>query len=250
MTSTAPALGHNRPPIFSADELDALRQRLQELNDAAGAELTAGPIAEDDDDRSARVLDLSRAIKALHDDAEKQRKADKQPHLDACREVDDAWKDITNPADALARKAKGLLTDFAKRRQARIDAERRAAEEQARQAAAEAQRRAEEAAKRNDTIGEAEAAEAKAEAERAAEEAAAKARVKIESASGVGRAGSLRTRKTVKCVNLRAAFLTLEPLLPVDLAAALEKIARDAIRQGYDVAQMRGFEMQIDHDFS
>lgn len=192
-------IGHNNPPPFDPDKVAALKAEAEQAADAAAA--WAG-ITIGDETAAGRLKDHIDALSRQHREAEAARKAAKQPHLDAGRAVDDAFRPIT---ETLARAAKIAREPLAAwlMEQERIAAERRRIEaEAARKAAEEAERmrRAAEAQRNAAAQVEAEAAaEAAAEAQRIAERAD---RVRVSSATG---SSATRTSlRTVRRAQLRA----------------------------------------------
>ena len=224
-----PPAGHNMPPPYDAGAVEAFEAKVREHADAAGAWLDEGDLTSEEE--AERLADLLSGARTLLKQIEDRRKAEKQPHLDASRAVDSAFKRLTDPLSRTMEKVKPLLTAWATKKREAEEARRRAEIEAARKAEEEAQKAREAAAARNDTMGEAEAEE-RARAAKKAEEDAARRKTTgaVHSASGGGRTTSLRTYRTAKVVNVRRAFMALEQEHGAEIAECLERIANAKIR--------------------
>ena len=132
MTRSTSKLGDNNPPADAAftihvDELFTL------LSDTlAGGEVTT-------DEQEAAIDDLLDQFRKVGQDAEKARKAEKEPHLEAGRQVDAKFKPITDKANRGATACKDALTPYRTAKQkAKDEAARKAREEaEAREKAAQ-----------------------------------------------------------------------------------------------------------------
>lgn len=220
-------IGHNNPPEPTA--IEAARETLSDLELEAtnwfdGAEVETQAQA----DEVSRIIDAGRK-------AEKTFKADhkveKQPHLDAGRAVDAAWKPLIEGADRVVTIGKAALTPFLMAQ----ERAKREAEAEARriadQAAAEARRLAEAATttfagaiERDDAIERANAAQAQADAA-ARQKAGAKG-------VGVTRTVSLRTSWHAQVNDHRALLNYVARTAPAELSAWLEQWAATAVRTG------------------
>jgi hypothetical protein len=142
---------------------------------------------------------------ALGKKIEAARKGAKQPHLDACKDVDADFKPVAEHVSGIAGAAKGLLTPF-------LVAEQKRQQE----AAAEARAWAEVLATK--------------EADAAAVETAKQVAVagRVESASGLARAISLRTYRSARVTD--AAAMVAHFAGHASVIEAAEKLANAAIR--------------------
>lgn len=117
------ATGHNNPPPHEAMAMhvDDLFQLVSDTTE--GAEVKT-------DAQEAALADLLDQIRQAEKDAEQQRKTEKEPHLEAGRMVDAAWKPVKAKCEAAAAHIKGLLTPYrVEKQRAKDEAERRAREE-------------------------------------------------------------------------------------------------------------------------
>lgn len=229
MTEAIAEIGHNRPPVYDATAVEAFEAKVREHADAAGAWLDKGEIGSEED--AERLNDLLAGCRALAKQIDDKRKAEKEPHLAAGRAVDTAFKRLTEPLSRTMDRLKPLLTGWAQKKRAEQEAARQAEIAAARKAEEEAREAAEKAAKRHDTMGEAEAAarlEAAQKAEREAERR--KASGAIHSATGGGRTAALRTYRAARVVNVRRAFMALEEEFGAEIAEFLEGLANRRIR--------------------
>ena len=195
MDSSAPTLGHNNPPE-PIDQYPALKQRTDELVATANRWIAERPEITDAD-TAEKCQTFLEQLRAEFKAVEEQRKAEKQPHMDAAAAVDGRY----NPLKALLETAAGFLKP---KREAYLRKVEDAQREAARKAAAEAariQREAEEAARKAQAgtgavVGatvEAEQKRREAEEATARAEAAAAAKPTLKGVHG-GRAATLRSR--------------------------------------------------------
>lgn len=203
-------IGHNSGataplPYDEATYLD-LQGRVRALAETGGAWLDLGSI--DTEERAKKAVDFTAQVKKGLKIIEDERKKAKQPHADAGKAVDDAFKKLVAPLTKLSDGLSRLMTAYQQQQQRIKDEERRQrqAEEQARADAA--RKAAEEAARRNDVMGAAAAEAEAAEAEKAVKQAAKPQTVRLESATGGARTVSMRTYYT-------AGF---DPDMPEDVA--------------------------------
>jgi hypothetical protein len=227
------------PPEFYSraeairDEVRAVSQWLQ------------GPPIENDD-RAAGAADALAKLRKTLSETEAAHKADKAPHLEACRDFDAAYKPLIAQITEAANRVKARISDWIaikeRRRQEEAAAARAAAAKAAQEAAAAA--RAAEAAAHDIA--------AKLEAEQAAADAAAaeKAAAKIEAAK-VSVSGRY-TQRAVVAKKIRQAVLTdwraalkwahADDGRKLALKAWLEQQATAAVRHG--AAALPGFTIE------
>lgn len=242
--STHPQTGHNGPPPYRADAVEAHDARAREFLDAAGEWLELGEISSDE--QASELNDFITGVKKNQRAADEDRKADKKPHDDAGKDVQAAYSPVIDMLKRAVERVSPLQTAWLQKK----EDERRAEAERQRQEAERARRAAEEAAakanSRNDIAGEVAAEEA---AKRAAElqkeaDRTAKGRSNVKSATGGGRTASLRTTWKAKVTALRVAVMTFadEPELHECLCRLAERRARAA---GFDpeAQEIPGFEL-------
>ena len=200
------AIGHNNPPAVEAMALhvEDLFKLVSDTTD--GAEVTT-------DEQEAALDSLLADVKQAAKDAEATRKAEKEPHLEAGRQVDAAWKPIKDRLDMAENEIKKLLTPYrvAKQR-ARDEAARKAREEaEAKEAAARAK------------LQEPEHLQARFDAE---EELKAAGKLKAVANRTEREATGLRTYKVVTVNDYRAALLWIAKRNPEAVNAFVEEYAR------------------------
>jgi len=175
-------LGHNNPPEQFA--------RVDELVANADRWKTERPVIESDDVAGKAQAFLDQ-LRSCAKEIEATRKAEKQPHMDAAKAVDQVFKPQMDRLTAAANIIKGLLTEFLRKK----EDERRAAEAEQRRIADEAARKAEDAARAASSVDQQVAAQkAREDASAAAAEADHIARTRSQ-VTGQGRTVSLRSRK-------------------------------------------------------
>ena len=236
-------VGHNRPPPFRVEVVEALEKKVRAFADAGGEYLDLKAI--EDEETARRCAEFMQQVRALIAELKKEHAADKAPHLAAGRAVDAKYNvDLKSPLDRLLNRLNPLLTKYADRKRQEEEARLAAAREKARQEAEEAARAAEAAAARNDVMGEEEAAR---RAEEAAKEAAriekTQAKGQVETLTGGGRKMALRTSRKARIKNRRLLFMWLEKNgYAPRLDEVLERFANEAIRGG--ARQIDGAEIQ------
>jgi hypothetical protein len=180
-------IGHNNPPPFDEAKRQEFALAANEFartwKEWEGVKIT--------DENAGRLNDFFEGARKTALLIEKQRKADKEPHLEAGRMVDAAYKAVGSVIEKVVESARKALSAHAQEL-AKREAEAKAkAMEAARKAAEEA---AAAAAAAEDEVERAQALQAQEDALQAALEAeAAKTTGRIESESGLGRTTALRT---------------------------------------------------------
>jgi len=206
MSNNAP-----RDAEYYLAELNALKNSVMQWSQGAVTDNNAGSIR-----------DLIGKIKDLAKNAEKDRKAIKEPYLEQGRKVDNQFKPVSTTADSLVAPLNKMLTDYLR---AEDERKRREAEEARKRAEAEA--KAAEALKGDECVG----ADAQARAEQAAKDAkeAATAAEKTNVAGFESdRALGLRTYRKAKVTN--AAMLVGHFANHPEVIALCEKLANAQIR--------------------
>lgn len=207
-------IGGNMPPE-PMDTFAAMAAHINDLYELAEGALTGSEIA--NKERADQIEALRADIKKAIAEAEKHRKAEKEPHLDECRAVDAKWKAITDKGTLAAKTAADALTPWLRK----VQAEREAEQERLRK---EAEAKAEEARK---AFRETTDLEARAHAEQLAKEAA-KATA---AANKIDRtATGLRTYWTATVTDYRALLRYMKEARPDDLKAMLRDYAEAQVR--------------------
>ena len=203
-------IGGNSPPPDAAfglhiDDLFSL------LSDTlAGEEVTT-------DEQEAAIDAILDDFRKAGADSEKARKAEKEPHLEAGRQVDAKWKPIVDKATRGATACKDALTPYR-------TAKQRAKDEAARQAREEAEARQKAA---QDALRTADDLEAKFAAERQLEQAAKLTAV----ANKIDRSATgLRTFYEAEITDRKAALLFYIARAPERFEALIQQMADEDAR--------------------
>ncbi len=198
-------IGHNAPPPDAAFSLE-----IDDLFSLLSDTLAGGDVTTDEQDAAIdALLDDFRKAGA---DSEKARKAEKEPHLEAGRQVDAKWKPIVDKAARGTTACKDALTPYRTAKQAAKDAAARKAREEAEAIQKAAQ----------DALREADDLEAKFAAEQqieAAQKLAAVANKIDRSATG------LRTHWEAQITDRKAALLHYIARAPEAFEALIQDLA-------------------------
>ncbi|MBY5917315.1 hypothetical protein HFO77_23255 [Rhizobium leguminosarum] len=233
----APAIGHNLP----SDPFEALQIEFAAEREQAEAFMKKPITTQAEADRAAiwskRLSTIAKKATDLH-------KVEKQPHLDAGRNVDNKWRELKEEPDAISKKLKRHMDAFLQE-EARKERERQAAaraEADRIQREADAARvAAEKAAAKNDNDAAAIAAQnnAIAEAERLAQQAAAAERDAQARNASAGRTGakvSLRTFVFAEITDFDALLMALKDR--PEIKEVVDTLANRAARSGVELAGM------------
>ncbi|TBZ84202.1 hypothetical protein E0H53_22090 [Rhizobium leguminosarum bv. viciae] len=233
----APAIGHNLP----SDPFEALQIEFAPEREQAEAFMKKPITTQAEADRAAiwskRLSTIAKKATDLH-------KVEKQPHLDAGRNVDNKWRELKEEPDAISKKLKRHMDAFLQE-EARKERERQAAarlEADRIQREADAARvAAEKAAAKNDNDAAAVAAQnnAIAEAERLAAQAAQAERDAQARNASAGRTGakvSLRTFVFAEITDFDALLMALKDR--AEIKEVVETLANRAARSGVKLAGM------------
>lgn len=128
---TAP-IGHNNPPCPFA----AMAAHINDLYELAEGALTGGEITTPE--RAGQIEELKNDLKKAVADAEKARKIEKEPHLEAGRVIDAKWKELTEKGALAVKTANTALTPWLQKVQAEKDADTERLRKEAEAKAAEA----------------------------------------------------------------------------------------------------------------
>jgi len=224
-------IGDNLP----ADPFEALKLEFAGEQELADALLKSKVETQDQANKigvlSKRIAGISKRATDLH-------KVEKQPHLDAGRNVDNKWRDLKEEPDTLSKRLKRHLNAFLQEK-ARKERDRQAAaraEADRIQREADAARiAAEQASAKNDNSAPA----AEAEAERLAQQAADATKETQARNASAGRTGakvSLRTFVFAEITDFDAILLALKDR--AEIREVVETLANRAARSGVELAGM------------
>lgn len=223
-------IGHNRGPAFDAEKAEGFATLANDLADAAGEWKETGAIS--DETQAEKANDFLAAARSLFKEVEDQRKSDKEPHLDAGREVDAKYSSIKKIIEKSAEMVKPLLATYVAEKE-RQEAARRAEEQRKAKEEAEAAERARiEAERRNDAAGMVEAEEAEKAAQEAAAEAEKPKKARVGSATGRAKTTSLRTVYSAEIESINQALLHYRD--HDDVAEVLTRLANAELRASKD----------------
>lgn len=214
-------LNHNNPPPEAAFGL-----HIDDLFSLLSDTLAGGEV--DTDAKEAAIDGLMDDFRKAEKDADKERAAEKKPHMDAAKAVDAEWKPIIDKASRGVTACKDAITPYRIARQkAKDEAARKAREE------AEAKERA-----AQEALRQSEDLEAKFAAEQELEQAKKLAAV----ANKIDRAPTgLRTRYIHRIINRRELLLHVVERYPEDLADMLNEFVRQKVAGG--LREMPGVEI-------
>lgn len=227
VAAEAPPIGHNNPP--EPTPLEAARETISLLDVEASAWFDGDPIKDERQAEDvARLLDAARKAEKQFD---AHRKAEKQPHDDAAKAVDAAWRPVITDAKRIVEIAKAAQTEWL----IKLDEEKRAREEAARKLAEQKAAEARKLAEQNDgSLTAAKARDAAIEEAKRADAAAVRAAHDKANAKGAGmaRAVSLRTIWRLEVQERRALLNHIAKSAPADLSEFVEDWAAKAVRRG------------------
>lgn len=226
----APAIGHNLP----SDPFEALELEFQAEAEQAN-EFMKVPVKTQDQADKAAIW--AKRLTAIKNKATDLHKVEKQPHLDAGRNVDNKWRALKEDPDTLAKKLKAHVTPFLQEQQ-RLEYERQQRE---RDEAERKRREAEALAAQADVSDTA----AQAEAERLQQEAARQEQAAQPKNAKAGRTGasvSLRTFVSARITDYDKALKALgnHP----EMKALVETLANRAVRAGHEIDGVERVEEQ------
>jgi len=219
-------IGHNNGPVFNTEVVDAFAAEATEIADAA-SEWAGVEIASDT--KAGELKDFLDTARAKLKEIEDRRKAEKQPFLDAGRDVDTAFNRVKDIIEKAGKLAKAPLETYLKEQQRIAEERRRTEQEAARKAAEEAERERMIAERNRNAAAIIEAEEKAKKAAEAAKAAAAPARAQVSSATGTGsnRTG-LRNHRSAQITNINQAMLHYRG--HADLAECITRLANADIR--------------------
>lgn len=198
-------VGHNSGAVFDEVARDNLDATADEFLIASQKWIDMSALSTDI--QAAQLTDQIDGLRGLMKKVEDARKADKKPHADAAKAVDDAYRPVTAKLQTCMAGLKKLADSWLQLKRAQAENERRQREADARAKQEAADRAAAEAAQGNDLAAQIAAERAAKEAEEAQKAADAKIDTSMRSMSGAGRTISTRTQRTVVIKNVRQLFL-------------------------------------------
>lgn len=224
-------VGHNRPDD-EAGPFESLSFELEAEKEQADEFLKTDITDQTQADTAAA---WANKLAKIETGAEKYRKAEKEPYLEAGRAVDSKWRPIIEVAADYKTKLKRHLDAWLRKQQAAEEKRQHEAEEAARRAELEAEEKAKIAAAEETRSGE-DAEKAKAEADEAsakAEKAAAEAQPKKTKAGRTGATVSLRTFVSAKIVDYEKALIALGS--HPEMKALVQQLANRAVKAGKEL---------------
>lgn len=218
------------PPAYNVISHAAYDLRVAAFMEACGkwADIKVIGSAE----QSERLTDFVTGARQLWQKVEDQRKADKKPHDDRAAEVQAAFIGLLNKLKAAGDKLKPMQAVWLAREQARIDAENDETKRLADEKAEAARQLGAQAAARNDVSGEVEAAAMLKEAGKEQKAAGRDVKAKAGSASGGGRAMSMRDVKTAVIHSQNSIYMHFRE--HPDVVDLMQRLANQAIRSGVE----------------
>ncbi len=236
--AAAAGLGHNRPPTLR-EELETatvdLRAKIEEIAEKANQAPRSIRGAKDLDDISTVIIEARKIVRSVEED----RKAKKDPYLEASRTVDGFYAPLKDRVDRIASTFQKIADDYTR---AKADEERRAREAEARrlrEEEEEARRKAEEARRvQTREKRENEAYDLAARATVAEEAAAARPADLVRTTTASGFTATAKAEWTHRVEDWTAIDLeALRPFIKVD---AIEAAIRAFVRQNHDRVPIRG----------
>ena len=218
----------DEPLPFDPEKVYALRLRVHAFADAAGAWKDIQAIRTKE--QAERLTDFQRGALSLAKQVEESRTAEKKIHDDRSKAVQAAYKPLGDVLEKIASLMKVMMADWLRAEQARIDAEKAEAKRLADQKAAEAEAERKRAEAANDVVGMIEAEAKRVEAARETKAAEKPTKARAESASGGGRAMSLRKQAYAVIHSQNAVYMHFRENPKV--IEVLQSLADGAIRAG------------------
>lgn len=198
-------MGHNAPPPYDVDTHAALKAKVNEFADGAGAWRDIKKIESEED--ATKVRDFIAGAQKVAKLVEAARKSDKKVHDDKAKAVDSAYKALDLVIGRTVDSVRPLLAAFMVEQERKAAADRTRKAEEAAAAQAEADRLAAQAAATNDVVGEVEAEEARKAAAKLAKDADKPVKVGVASFSGAAKSVGLRTIRRAEITNINQVFM-------------------------------------------
>lgn len=228
------------PPPYDVIAHATLEENVMAFCDACGAWRDLKEITTKE--QSERLTDFVTGARGLAKKVEEQRKADKKVHDDRAKAVQAAYVTLAEKLKKSAEIVTNMQAAWLQKENERIAAEQAAARAEAEAKLEEARRRAAAAEARNDVSGEVDAAEELKAAEKEVKATAKAKTAKAGSATGAGRAMSLRTVYSCEITNINHAFMHFRE--NPEVAGLLIRLANAEVRaQKGDKSAPAGFKL-------
>ncbi len=219
-------IGDNKPPAFDQEILDSEVKNFAAFMKASKVWLNLEKI--ENEEQAEKAADMIDGLRKLYKNIDDARKDQKKPHDDAGKLVQAAFLPYLKKIDEASKKLKPKLATY-------IDARTKREEEQKAKLAEEARLKEEQAAERarlaemeGDVSAQVEAEEEQKAAEKEQKDAARPVKRSVGSASGGGRAISMRTVWDVEVTNARVVFMRYSDR--PEMIEALKAIAAAEVR--------------------
>ena len=224
-------VGHNNPP----NDFEELNNQIEEAIAQAENWLNGREITSTQD--ADKAAGFQQKLAALSKQAEKERTAEKKPHLDAGRAVDAAYKPLIDSPKNTITKLKAALTSFLRAEQKRKDEEARKAQIEAAKKIAEAEKIKADEEKKNLTAREEKIIK---EAETATIE---QAPVKVSAGATTGRKVSLRKVTKGEITDYEKLLMALRDR--DEVRTLVQSLANRAAKAGVELDGMKIIEEQV-----
>jgi hypothetical protein len=216
---------------YDAEIWFGLNKRVSDFCDAAGAWADLKQI--NSAAQSERLTDFVTGFRGLAKIVGDTRVVEKKPHADQAATVDLVYNKMLDKLDRISKSMKLMQGDWLVREKVRLDAEKVVAAAAAAEKLAAAQKAAVEAAARNDISGAVEAEALEKEAAKEVKAAARTTTAKSGSATGAGKAMSMRDVVEVSVSSIGKAIMHYRE--HPELRAVIETLAaREARAKGFD----------------
>lgn len=237
-------IGHNNPPPQGPYMPDDLAVKHAEF--AAAAAIWAKLPEIEGQEQSQKAADFIAGAKSVEKLIDEERKRQKKPHDDAGKVVQEFFAPKVSAVKIAHETVAAKQAKWLKKENDRLRAEKAAAEKAAAESKAEAERLKAEAEARGDVVGMAEAeAREKIAAKEVKAAGRAPVRAKAESATGGGRAMSLRKVWKAEITNINHAFVSFRDR--TEVAEVLTRLALETIRgQGENKTAPNGFAISYE----
>lgn len=249
----APA-GHNSAGALPYDltTFQPLELRAREIADAGADWIKLDRI--ETEEQAQKGNDFLAQVKKIEKDADAERKKQKQPHMDAGKAVDDAFKALLDPLSKISGLVKPKLLAFAKVKAEEEQREKARKAEEARKASEEAERLKAQAEQRGDVFGQAEAEKAAKDAAAMQKAAAKPVQTQIKSATGGGRTMAVREVKRASVAKINIAFGHFRdhenPAYREAIEGLLIRMAEAELRRADGPEEIPGFDIRIEESIA
>lgn len=241
MTQEAFGFGHNQGSAFDVTSTEDLAANVRDFGDTAGQWLDLKVLDTEED--ASRLNDFLAGARKLSKTIDERRKAAKKPFDDAAGEVQRAFAPLVDALSKATQRVEPMLKDYLRRKAAEDQAERTRRIQEADNRAREAKIAADQAASRNDVVGEAAAEAAQKQAAALQKAAERQVATRVASATGGTKAVGLRTVRVAVLININQAFMAFRDA--PEVAELLTTLAQRIVRAAaYDGASINGFNVE------